>query len=692
MLTWQTRGANDMRTHGPSDTATSRSRPRSCRVSFVLLLVAIVPLLGVGSVTWTTVQDARNVSEAASKTEVLAQSAVDLTKLDGAVFDEMVWTAVDRFAASLGVAPEQVESFLGYNLGPQLEAAVGRTDQLLTATGDTAAADAITAARMTDLDIRGVLNTYREITASIQLSLDAVLGELESEAKDSSDNDELLQAAENLQLAIDTRGAIAEQFYGYFATLFDFGDTPSVELGRLMVHRAAYQTILAELRVAAGDTPELLVGLDRIESDSGLAKFGVAVDDLIAKSVATGVPATAPPISVDSVVANLDGFTTIFLTAIGAPDTTSTLLDTAVDGVLSETREVKTDADANISRAYALTLALTTTTLLTAWLAARFIVRPLRRLQRSARGLRDNGDLTPLVSVGPTEVRAAEVAIHHAATHLDLVTRQARALATGDLDAAVLDEPAPGGLGSAVQNAVGTLRTALAQQEEFRRRLAHEAAHDGLTKLPNRNASMAQLTRSLARTTRSNSKLAVLFIDLDMFKDVNDQHGHHAGDAVLTTVAQRLVNSVREGDHVGRLGGDEFVVVAEPVTGVDETVALAERILETLAEPIDLPNLRVKIGASIGIALADGADLTADELLRDADLAVYRAKATGRGGIEICDEDLRNELAEAADLSLAIRVAIDHDELVMYYQPIVDTRTTTSFHPTSSWRSRNAAI
>jgi diguanylate cyclase (GGDEF)-like protein len=167
----------------------------------------------------------------------------------------------------------------------------------------------------------------------------------------------------------------------------------------------------------------------------------------------------------------------------------------------------------------------------------------------------------------------------------------------------------------------------------------------------------------------------VLFIDLDMFKDVNDQHGHHAGDTVLTTVAQRLVNSVREGDHVGRLGGDEFVVVAEPVDGVGETVELAQRILETLAEPIDLPHLRVTIGASIGIALADGADLTADELLRDADLAVYRAKAVGRGGIVICDEDLRNELAEAADLSLAIRSAIENDELVMYYQPIVDTRT-----------------
>ena len=102
---------------------------------------------------------------------------------------------------------------------------------------------------------------------------------------------------------------------------------------------------------------------------------------------------------------------------------------------------------------------------------------------------------------------------------------------------------------------------------------------------------------------------------------------------------------------------------------------LAQRIVETVAEPIDLTNVHVTVGASIGIALADGADLTADELLRDADLAVYRAKAVGRGGIEICNEDLRNELAETADLSIAIRHAIEHDELIVHYQTIVDTRT-----------------
>ena len=281
----------------------------------------------------------------------------------------------------------------------------------------------------------------------------------------------------------------------------------------------------------------------------------------------------------------------------------------------------------------------------------------------------------PITPSGPSEVRAALAAIRTSSLHLDLVTRQARALSRGDLDDASLDETAPGGLGTAVHDAVGTLRTALTQQEEFRRRLAHEAAHDGLTNLPNRNASMAQLTRSLARTQRADAQLAVLFVDLDRFKEVNDQNGHGAGDHVLRTVAQRLVANVREGDHVGRLGGDEFVVVAEPVDDIEDAVELAERLVDALSEPIDIGPARVNVGASVGVAMSQSAPLDADEMLRDADLAVYRAKELGRGGVFVCDEALRQEMLESADLSSAIARAIEDDEFLMHYQAIVDSST-----------------
>jgi diguanylate cyclase (GGDEF)-like protein len=306
--------------------------------------------------------------------------------------------------------------------------------------------------------------------------------------------------------------------------------------------------------------------------------------------------------------------------------------------------------------------------------ASRYIVRPLRCLQRAATALQAGDGSTRCALTGPSEVRVAALALRDAAAHVELVARQADALASGDLDADVLDEPAPGGLGTALQQAVHNLRSALAQQEEFRRRLTHEASHDALTHLPNRNAALAQLARSLAHQRRTASQLAVLVVDIDRFNEVNDHHGHRGGDTVLSTIARRLVTTVRESDHVGRLGGDEFVVVAEPVSGPEEAMQLAERILAAIAEPIHLPHSSVRVQASVGIAVADSR-LTADELIRDADLAVSRAKERGEGGIEVCNADLHAEIAEVAGMQVALRNAIDRDELVVHYQPIIDVHT-----------------
>ncbi|HSP27239.1 MAG TPA: hypothetical protein VLN74_01735, partial [Ilumatobacteraceae bacterium] len=182
--------------------------------------------------TWTAVQEARAISDDASQSEGFAQAAVDLTKLDGAVFDEMVWRAVDSFAASVGVGPEQIEAFIGAEFRPRSEAAFVRTDQILAATGNIEVADAIAAARATDLDMRAVFDVYRAISESIEASLGSVFDELGSAANYGTAG--LLQAAaQNLQLAIDTRDAIAQQFHGYFASSFDIGDAPAVELARL---------------------------------------------------------------------------------------------------------------------------------------------------------------------------------------------------------------------------------------------------------------------------------------------------------------------------------------------------------------------------------------------------------------------------------------------------------------------------
>jgi diguanylate cyclase (GGDEF)-like protein/PAS domain S-box-containing protein len=168
-------------------------------------------------------------------------------------------------------------------------------------------------------------------------------------------------------------------------------------------------------------------------------------------------------------------------------------------------------------------------------------------------------------------------------------------------------------------------------------KLEHQALHDPLTGLANRDLLMDRLAHALARSSRSGQRTVVMFCDLDRFKAVNDSMGHEAGDAVLVTVADRLRAAVRPGDTVARLGGDEFVVVAEGVSAVEDQSALAARVQAVLDQPIQLGGREVRSGASIGVAVA-GPEADARSVLREADAAMYRAKARGRGRYEMSHE------------------------------------------------------
>jgi diguanylate cyclase (GGDEF)-like protein/PAS domain S-box-containing protein len=162
-----------------------------------------------------------------------------------------------------------------------------------------------------------------------------------------------------------------------------------------------------------------------------------------------------------------------------------------------------------------------------------------------------------------------------------------------------------------------------------REQLKHAALHDSLTGLPNRRLLADRLERAVVRSRRTGSLTAVLFLDLDRVKAVNDSHGHGAGDALLCAVGQRLTTTVRETDTVARVGGDEFVIVCDAVATPDEVTALADRVLAVVAAPITLGDACVNVTASIGIATTTG-DATSDELIRAADLAMYEAKSAGR--------------------------------------------------------------
>jgi diguanylate cyclase (GGDEF)-like protein/PAS domain S-box-containing protein len=219
-------------------------------------------------------------------------------------------------------------------------------------------------------------------------------------------------------------------------------------------------------------------------------------------------------------------------------------------------------------------------------------------------------------------------------------------------------------------------------------RLQHDALHDALTGLPNRMLFLDRLEQAMRRAARRGADVvcAVLFVDLDRFKLVNDSLGHRAGDALLTAVARRLESALRPGDTVARLGGDEFTVLLEEISDVHEATRVAERIHATLADSFTIGGRELVVGASVGIALG-APDAHPEELVRDADVAMYRAKAEGRGRHEIFDARMHAALVARLDIESELRAAIEARALRVLYQPIVSTASgrITGFEALCRW-------
>jgi len=205
--------------------------------------------------------------------------------------------------------------------------------------------------------------------------------------------------------------------------------------------------------------------------------------------------------------------------------------------------------------------------------------------------------------------------------------------------------------------------------------LNHQAFHDALTGLANRALFRNRLDHALDRNARTGADPAVIFLDLDGFKTINDSLGHDAGDDLLREVAARLLAAVRRGDTVGRLGGDEFaILIEESLRSLDEATTIAERVLQSLTTPVSLGHQQVVVSASLGIAVGDG-DCSSADLLRDADVAMYRAKTTGKAKWTVYDAGMRTVAVERLALENDLRQALDRKEFRLEYQPVIELET-----------------
>ena len=217
------------------------------------------------------------------------------------------------------------------------------------------------------------------------------------------------------------------------------------------------------------------------------------------------------------------------------------------------------------------------------------------------------------------------------------------------------------------------LQSEIFERMQAEKRIWHIAHHDALTGLPNRALLQDRLDQALIAAERNRNHVAVLFLDLDRFKNVNDSLGHDVGDALLQIVADRLVAVVRDIDTVCRLGGDEFVIILGAVNGPDDAVLICERIIAALAQPVDAMGHALRASTSIGIAFYPDDASDAPTLMKSADAAMYAAKSRGRNNFQFFSADLNAEALRFFQLEQKLRHAVGNRELVLYYQPQVDT-------------------
>ena len=211
----------------------------------------------------------------------------------------------------------------------------------------------------------------------------------------------------------------------------------------------------------------------------------------------------------------------------------------------------------------------------------------------------------------------------------------------------------------------------------IKEQLQHQALHDVLTNLPNRVLLADRLSQSMVQSQRHDNLLAVVFLDLDGFKHVNDSYGHDLGDELLIIVSLRMKEVLREGDSLARIGGDEFVAVLTDLTTVEDCEPVLERLLLAASEPVNVGNVELKISASIGVTLYPQDNVSADQLMRHADQAMYTAKESGKNRYHLFDTAEDNAVKVQREILESIRCALDNQEFVLYYQPKVNMRTGT---------------
>ncbi|WP_421119276.1 diguanylate cyclase domain-containing protein [Aquihabitans daechungensis] len=611
--------------------STMRLHPSGFGLRTRLLALVLLPALllaGVGgAVVLQQLKTAQTITEVQTEVGVLA----DLTELRRALLEARTPVEIEVRAKEIGVDQDTALRLLGID-----EPATAGLDDVAARLGSlppdarpfsTARLDGIRAASERSVDL-ALIDQFDQLDALARQRWEQRLRRLRTDVVDTGNTglnhrlDDLESSTRGGSAAITMVTELADYWFG---TLADDDRAGPARAG-VAVASQQFDQALAEL--AASTDADVAAAAEEIAADRSGTPFDAAVDD----AVAGRPPAPlADGADLEAIAATFTSSADLFGPLLEIMEERTAQLDASATALAEEaTRE---------ARISALGLIVALVALLVVSLAvAASLDQPLSRLIEGMRRVGEGDlDVGPLPVEGPVEFAEATAAFNDVVSNLNRIEGKVDALANAELDDPRLQEPLPGALGDSMQRSIQLLSDSVADRDALQERLAFQATHDALTLLPNRLGALEALDGAIARSSRSGAPLAVLFLDLDGFKAVNDTFGHQTGDDVLCEVARRLDEEARTGDFCARLGGDEFVIIAENVAGPEGAAALARRVTHRIAEPYAVGPAGLKqtnLGVSIGIAMRDLPNDTPLSVVNRADEAAYRAKRAG-SGVEI---------------------------------------------------------
>jgi diguanylate cyclase (GGDEF)-like protein len=655
-----------------------------------LVALVLLPVTVMGGLAGSAVLSSRSAAARAIGVDRSVVELAELVRLGAALTTLESNAFFDLRAEELGLDADVASASLGVDREEQAAQARAQGARAVAALGPTSP---VSERALSSLDTEIALAnlsptaTWRRLSDHRAATGRAVARSLDSLG--AHIHDVALEAAVgSLQAAIGMVEAARAQTEDLTTVLLPPPDaTPqSMTVTIAALHTTSTQYASAAAQVRQLGVERVVASLRRIEADVQVRRLerAVAVDlekvigagALQAQAILNGpldTLATGPPDPFDaaSLVAIVRG---VFVREDLLGDLVTSAADAASDDAqhLAATQRTRYLTGGLVAAAVAL---------VTIGIALRLghsISKPLRRLAGYAHAINDGQlDISPPSggTRGPREARVACEAFTDLVATLKLLDAKANALARCEFDDPALGESLPGRLGRSLESSVTLLSGSIIAREELQTRLANAATHDALTGIGNRPAAITAIHAALNRGARAGTITALLYVDLNEFKSVNDSHGHEAGDEVLRQVASRLSAGLRIGDAVARLGGDEFVVVAEGLADAGDAIELAERLIEAIGQPIDLGAFEVTVGAAIGIAVALDGPEDALRLLGRADAAMYLAKHHERSAIEVFDADLRREQREREEIGSALAAALADPAgggLQLHYQPVLD--------------------